>query len=210
MIVRFTIAGLLVLLAACSCTRSADPVPEAAKAIKEGVDVKDPLGMLSALGSAGKELEKAQKELEAMPATDPVHFSKLIEVLPDAPSGWTATEPKGSSNEMGAFKVSEASREYRNESGQRVKVEVSDWAFNKALYLPFFLQAKFSQESTDGYSKGITMGEDPGREEYNIKSKDGNRVVLLNKRYHTKVSVNDLPKESIEEWWGRLKTSALP
>ncbi|MEZ5356645.1 MAG: hypothetical protein R2762_28750 [Bryobacteraceae bacterium] len=195
---RYHLAVLALLLAGCS---SSQPPAETAKVTKEGVDVKkDPLGMLGALASAGKDLEKMQKELEEMPATDPVHFSKLIEALPDVPSGWTADEAKGASNQMGDFKTSQGSRRYRTESGESVDVEINDWAFNRALYLPFFMQAKFSQETTDGYSKGITMGEDPGREEYNIKQKDGSRQVLYKKRYHIKVAVNNMPSEAIEEW----------
>lgn len=203
------VAAAATLLSLTGCMgRKEEPVKTVTK---EGVDVqKDPLGMLGALGSMGKDMEKIQKELDAMPATEPVHFSKLIEALPDAPSGWTASEAKGSTNQMGDFKISEGSREYTKESGERVEVQIGDWAYNKALYLPFFMSAKFSQESTDGYNKGITMGEDPGREEYNIKSKDGNRIVLLKKRYHAKVGVHNMPKEAIDEWWGKLKVKALP
>lgn len=177
----------------------------------EGVDVKrDPIGTLGALATAGKDFDKIQKEIEAMGPTEPAAFAKLIEVLPDVPAGWTSAAPKGSTNSMGDFKMSQASRRYRGSGTQRVNVEIADWAFSRAMYAPFFLQAKFSQESDDGYSKGITIGEDPGREEYKVKRQDGSRQVLFKKRYHLKVEVNNMPKEAIEEWWGKLKTAALP
>jgi hypothetical protein len=175
------------------------------------VDIKkNPLGALGALASAGEDMEKFQKELEQMPATDPVHFSKLIEALPEAPAGWRAAEPKGSNNQMGDFKVSQASRRYQGSGNERVEVEISDWAYNRTLYLPFFMQAKFSQESTEGYSKGISVGTDPGREEYKFKGQDGARHVLHKKRYYIQVAVNNMPKEAIEEWWGKLRTASLP
>lgn len=206
MLVRFVLAAALIV---SGCSRKENPET---KITKEGVDVnKDPLGMISAIASAGKEAEEWQKELEKMPATDPVHFSKLIEALPAAPSGWTAGEAKGSINQMGDFKTSHAERTYTKEgTNERVEVSLDDWAFHRTIYLPFIMSAKFSQESTDGYNKGITIGKDPGREEYRIKSKSGSRIVLFKKRYHAKVDIDNLGSEAFEEWWGRLNVGALP
>ncbi|MBM3737829.1 MAG: hypothetical protein FJW39_18770 [Acidobacteria bacterium] len=203
-----TLIPALVMLALAGC--SSAPKEQAKAPVQEGVDIKkNPLSALSSLASAGQEFEKLQQELEAMPPTDPVHFSKLIEALPPVPGGWESQDPKGSTNTMGDFKVSQASRTYSHE-GHRVTVEISDWAFNKALYAPFFIQAKFSQESTDGYSKGITVGGDPGREEYKTASKNGSRSMLLRKRYLTKVDIDGLPAEAMQEWAGKLNLSALP
>jgi hypothetical protein len=91
-----------------------------------------------------------------------------------------------------------------------VDVEINDWAFHQAVYLPFMMQAKFSQETTEGYSKGITVGEDPGREEYKTASRQGSRSVLVRKRFHTKIDVHDMGPEALQEWWGRVKVAALP
>ena len=158
-----------------------------------------------------KDAEKAQKDMENMPAVDPLHFSKLIEALPDVPSGWKADEVKGESNQMGEFKVSQASRNYNQDGSEsRVRVSISDWAYNRALYLPFLMQANFSQESTDGYSKGIKMGEDPGREEYKIKERDGKRNLLFRKRYNVEVGIENMDPKTFDEWWGRLKIAQLP
>jgi hypothetical protein len=72
------------------------------------------------------------------------------------------------------------------------------------------MQAHFSQESTDGYSKGIKIGEDPGREEYRIKGRDGKRNVLLRKRYNIEVALTDMDSTAFDEWWGRVKADQLP
>lgn len=202
------VALVLVLgLAGCGGTSS-----ESSEVTEEGVDVeKNPLGALGALAKAGQDLQNLQEELANMPTVEAVHFSVLISALPDVPGGWTADDPRGSTNEMGDYKMSQASRTYSREGGdERVDVEIQDWAFNQAIYLPFFLQAGFSQESTEGYSKGIKMGEDPGREEYTFSSRSGQRSVLVNKRFHVQVRINNMEAEALNEWWPRVKTAELP
>jgi hypothetical protein len=185
---------------------------ESSEVTEEGVDVtKNPLGALGALAKAGQDLQNLQEELANMPAVETVHFSVLINALPDVPSGWTADDARGSTNEMGSYKMSQASRTYRKEGGEeRVEVEIQDWAYNQAIYLPFFVQAGFSQESTEGYSKGIKMGEDPGREEYTISSRSGQRSVLLKKRFHVKVEIDNMEPAVLNEWWPLVKTAELP
>ena len=178
---------------------------------EEGVDVKnDPLGALSALGSLGSELEKLQKDLENTPEAEAVSFQELMPALPDAPAGWEAEEPKGETNQMGDFKMSKVSRVYTN-GDQRVQVTIQDWAFRKALWPPFIMTSKFSQESTDGYNKGITIGEDtPGREEHNIKQMRGKRQVLLGKRYFVEIEQRGGGPEVYEEWYGLVNKDELP
>ena len=179
---------------------------------KEGIDItKNPLQALGALGSVGAEMEKLQQELANMPPTEAVHFSTLIAALPDVPSGWTATDAKGSTTEMGDAKISTAERTYREEGSERaVTVSINDWAFHQMLYMPFFMVAKFKQESTDGYQKGITVGDWPGMEEYKHQSKSGERSLLVNKRFHVKVDLRNGEAGEMEAWFKRVKLDALP
>lgn len=164
---------------------------------------------MGAMANLGSEMEKLQKELDAMPPTEPIHFSKLIGALPAVPDGWTGSDPKGSTTSMGEFKVSQASRTF-NKGEQSVEVEIMDWNYKSSFYAPYFMAAAFSQEDTEGYNKGIKMGDNPGREEYKYKDQSGNRSAVFKKRYMLKVEVNKLPKEAMEEWWGKLNTAALP
>ncbi len=200
---------LILILGLVGCGGSSS---ESSEVTEEGVNVeKNPLGALGALAKAGQDMQSLQEELANMPEVEAVHYSVLINALPDVPDGWTADDAKGSTNEMGDYKMSEASRTYSREgSDERVNVQIQDWAFNQAIYIPFFLQAGFSQESTEGYSKGIKMGEDPGREEYTNSSRSGQRSVLVHKRFHVQVKINDMDAAALNEWWPRVKTSELP
>lgn len=186
---------------------------EAGGVTSEGVDPsKDPLGALGALTKMGSELEDLQKELESMPNVEAVSYDVLITALPDVPSGWTADEASGQTNQMGDFKISTASRTYRSEdSDARVTVEVNDWAFHQAIYLPFIMSAKFSQEGTSGYNRGITVDDEyPGREEYQKNSQRGERSVLWLKRFLVKISIENLEPAAFDEWWARVKVGELP
>ncbi|MEZ5364496.1 MAG: hypothetical protein R2748_19730 [Bryobacterales bacterium] len=115
-----------------------------------------------------------------MPEVEAVN--ELIAALPDPPAGWEAEDAKARPTNVRSTSFS-ASRLY-TKGEQRVEVKITDWAFRRMLYLPFIMSSKFSQESTEGYNKAITVGEDsPGREEHNTKRMEGKRQVLLDKRY---------------------------
>ena len=186
---------------------------EAEKKVTEtGIDPKkDPFGVIGAIGQMAKDAGDLQKEMEKMTPVEPLHFSKLIAALPAIPSGWTADDAKGESSQLGEMKTSQSSRTYRKDGGPgEARITISDWAFNRAIYLPFMMQAKFSQESTEGYSKGIKVGADPGREEYKTKERDGSRTVLVHKRYSVTVNIQDMDAAAFDEWWGRIKVASLP
>ncbi|MEZ5404388.1 MAG: hypothetical protein R2729_32205 [Bryobacteraceae bacterium] len=208
---RFMIVLMSFAMTGCigSCGREKNTT--ATKVTEEGVDVKkDPFGVLGALSGAAKDAENFQKELENMPEVEPVHFSTLVEVLKDR-DGWEAEPAKGSTSTMGTFKTSEAHRTYRQAGGDgRVDVTIQDWAFNRAVYLPFIMSSRFSQESSDGYNKGIKLGEDPGRDEYKTASQRGERSYLRHKRYHTKIRIQKLPDSAFDDWTGFLQDTELP
>jgi len=209
---------LLAALAGSGCMSclpdfSGSSESEPGEVTSEGVDIeKNPLGALGALAGMGSEIEKLQKDLEEMPTVEPRHFSELMKALPEeAPPGWTAADAKGSTSSMGDMQVSQASRVYSEDGGEgRVEIKISDWAFNKLIYMPFILSAKLSTESTEGYNKGITVGEDPGREEYTFARNSGSRQILYHKRYHVQTDIRNLPAEAFQEWWERVLVEHLP
>lgn len=195
---------LCLILAGCTTTSNESPKP-----VEKGADVnKGPLGIIDAIGKVASDLEGFKKEVENMKAVETVHFSALLKALPDPPGGWKADEPKGSTTQLGDFKTSEAHRTYTKDDAH-VEVTIQDWAFHQAVYLPFLMAARFSQESTEGYNRGIRVGEDPGREEYTTASKSGERTVLRKKRFYTKVAIQGLPPAAFDEWHGRIKVAAL-
>ena len=209
MLIRLFAVLLVGALAGCSFVGS-DKESEDSEVTSEGVDPsEDPFGALGALAKIGSELEELQAELESAVAVETLHFNDLIAALPEEVDGWTASEPEGSTNQMGDFQVSTAQRTYTKDDAS-VTVQIDDWAFHQALYVPFMMAAKFSQESTSGYNKGITVGEDPGREEFNTKQNSGERSVLFHKRYHVSIKVRNAPPETFDAFWDAIDKDKLP
>ena len=216
---RIVVIILLVMMVACSaglyyCGKKVlDTAEEFSEAVtEEGVDVSNPLGALSALSGLAGDMKEMQEEMEAMEPVDPLPFQTLIdEGLPEPPNGWTAQKSRGSANSMGNFQITQASRRYENQAdGKTIDVSISDWAFNRAVYAPFMLAANCSQESTEGYNKGIKLGDDPGREEFQYERKRGERTVLYAKRYNIVVKGTGIEPADLEEWYGLVRKQNLP
>ena len=72
------------------------------------------------------------------------------------------------------------------------------------------LAANFSQETTEGYNKGIKLGDDPGREEFQSERKRGERTVLYGKRYNIVVKGTGIQPEDLGEWYGLVRKQTLP
>lgn len=194
---------LLAFLAACSSGSK-----ESTK-IEEGENLsKNPLGAFSQLAKAGSDLEKIQKDLENMKPVEALHFNELIKYLPEAPGGWEAEAARGETNQMGEWKLSQASRQY-NSGDKSMEVQIQDWAYQYGLYAPFFLSASFSQETTEGYNKGIKVGEDPGREEYQTAQQRGNLSLLIGKRFLVSIKGSTIEAAELRTWLDSINTAGL-
>src|SRR6266705_5190201 len=60
----------------------------------------------------------AQNEPILVP--DVVDYAKLVPILPDAPQGWTADKPDGSTEDVGGFRITNVHRDYRKGEGDKV------------------------------------------------------------------------------------------
>jgi len=49
-----------------------------------------------------------------------VDYTKLLPLLPEAPAGWTADKPNGSTTDVGGFKLTNVHRDYRKGEGDNV------------------------------------------------------------------------------------------
>ncbi|MEP7366660.1 MAG: hypothetical protein ABI972_25670 [Acidobacteriota bacterium] len=197
-----TAFSLLAVLIGCGSKKEPEKVVEG-----ESIS-KNPVGFMAQMAKAGSDLEKVQKEMENMKPVEAVSFTELMPFLPEPPAGWEGQKPRGQSNTMGEWKFSEVERNYTM-GEKRMEVKILDWAFRRELYAPFFMMASFSQESTEGYNKGIKINDDPGREEYKTDSKNGELSVLVGKRFLVSVRGNNIAAAELREWWDKVDTKAL-
>src|SRR5947209_15660423 len=73
------------------------------------------LFVLALLVSSGVGPSYAQNEPVLVP--DAIDYQKLLPILPDAPQGWTADKPEGSTEDVGGFRLTNVHRDYRKGEG---------------------------------------------------------------------------------------------
>lgn len=199
-----------------ACNRDETSTTGSGAVVKEtGSDVgQNPLGALGGLAQAGQELAKKAEDLQKRAPVDPVKFDALIALLPE-PAGWTASEPKGQTTTMATWKVSNASRRYSKGTGRdapRIKLELVDGGYVPMVYAPFTMMSKFSQESTEGHTKGVTVDGHPAVEKWTKKSQHAELTILIADRFLVTISGDDTTPESVREWAGLIglaKVAAL-
>ena len=199
------IAGAALLVLCAACGKKEQPVTEGKELSK------NPIAALGQVQDAVKKATDAAKEAENQKPVDPVHFSKLIELLPAAPSGWTATgEPKGETASAMGFKISDAERDYSaKEEGKSVHVKIVDGAYNTMMYAGITMAAQFSRESTDGYEKGVTIAGNPGIEKWTKATKDAQLSILVGKRFLIEIHGNGVEPDTIKTFYGAIDTAKL-
>ena len=173
---------------------------------------KNPIAAMGQIQEAVKKAEQAAKEAQEMKPVEPIHFSKLVELLPKPPAGWTADgEPRGETTTAMGFSVSMAERSFSKEGGS-LRVKITDGAFNAPLYTVITMAAQFARESTEGYEKGVTIDGNPGVEKWRKDGGDADLNVVVGKRYLVEVEGSGVTPELVRGVWNsvdRAKLSAL-
>ncbi len=210
------VAMLALLLVGCggqgsqsssSTSRSQETTTSSDNA-REGSNWSNPFQAMGELSRLGQQLEQASEDLENLTPVDPVHFSDLVDWLPNAPGGWTREDPEGSTTSMGEFRISQAETTYRR-GDSRIDLSLIDSAYNPALYAPFLLAASFSQESTSSYDKGVTFGSHPGRESFTYTTQSGSLAVLVERRFILEIKGSGIEANELRQWWDRLNIGQL-
>jgi PGF-CTERM protein len=117
-------------------------------------------------------------------ATEAVHFSTLIEFLPNAPSGWDGEEPSGMMYTIQDGTWSMATESYTKSGAEDTTAEVGvmDSAFYQVGWLAAW-QGFYAYESTEGYAKTVTVDGYPAWEAYTKDSGEYTLFVGINDRF---------------------------
>jgi hypothetical protein len=153
---------------------------------------------------------RAQNEPTLIP--DVVDPAKLMPILPEAPTGWTAEQPEGSSDDVGGFKITNVHRDYRKGEGgdaPTASIGILDSVAN-----PDYVEAttngwKQNSETPDGYAKSVTIDGNPGFEAYDKDQKQATLWVMLAKRYFVTVELHNLEPKELQEWIKRVDLKKL-
>lgn len=152
----------------------------------------------------------AQDEPKLVP--DVVDFQKLLPLLPDAPGGWTAEKPEGSTTDAGSTKITTVHRDYKKGDADNVpttSISILDSAANPDVVSATTAGWNITQTSTDGYTKSLNIDGQPGFETYENDGKHGSLWVLVAKRYLLQVETQAQDSKELQEWLKRIDLKKL-
>jgi PGF-CTERM protein len=135
--------------------------------------------------------------------TQAVHFSTLIEFLPDDPPGWDGEEPEGMMYTIQDGSWSMANKGYTKSGDEDVTAEVGimDSAFYPVgWYALWSGPFAFEYESTEGYLKSATVKGYPAKEIYDKETEDYTLLVGINERFFVFVDTNDGDKDTLYDF----------
>jgi hypothetical protein len=145
-------------------------------------------------------------------APDVVDFSKLIPLLPEAPAGWTAEKAEGSTSDVGGFKLTNVHRDYKKGEGDNVptsSISILDSAANPDYATATTAAWKLNSETTDGYTKSVTIDGNPGFESYQKDQKNAALWVMVAKRYFVEIELQNQDPKELQEWIKRIDLKKL-
>jgi hypothetical protein len=152
----------------------------------------------------------AQNEPILVP--DAVDYQKLLPILPDAPQGWTADKPEGSTEDAGGFKITNVHRDYRKGEGDKAPiaaVSILDSAANPD-YVSATIEAwRNPSETGEGYSKSVTIDGNPGFETFEQEGKHATLWVMIANRYFLQIELQDQDPKELQEWVKRVDLKKL-
>jgi hypothetical protein len=152
----------------------------------------------------------AQNEPVLVP--DAIDYKKLIPLLPDAPSGWTAESAEGSTDEVEGVKITNVHRDYHKGDGPDApiaSISILDSVANPDYVTSTSESWKQNSDTPEGYSKTITVDGNPGFEAYENEQKHGSLWVMVAKRYFVEIELQKQESKELQEWIKRVDLKKL-
>src|SRR6478672_13938193 len=122
---------------------------------------------LALFAAFGLSAARAQNEPVLVP--EAVDYQKLIPILPDAPQGWVAEKPEGSTEDVGGFRITNVHRDYHKGEGDKVPtaaISILDSVANPDYVSATTAAWNNNTESSEGYGKSVTINGNSGFEAF--------------------------------------------
>ena len=165
---------------------------------------------LALLVSFGVGTSYAQNEPVLVP--DAVDYQKLLPILPDAPQGWTADKPEGSTEDVGGFRLTNVHRDYRKGEGDNVPtaaISILDSVANPDYVSATTAAWNNNSETSEGYSKSVTIDGNPGFEAFEKEDKHATLWVMIANRYFLQIELQNQDPKELQEWAKRVDLKKL-
>jgi len=152
----------------------------------------------------------AQNEPILVP--DVVDYAKLLPILPDAPPGWTADKPEGSTEDVGGFRITNVHRDYHKGEGDKAPtaaISILDSIANPDYVTATTAAWNNNSETSEGYSKSVTIDGNPGFEAFENESKHATLWVMVANRYFLQIELQNRDPKELQEWVKRVDLKKL-
>jgi hypothetical protein len=152
----------------------------------------------------------AQNEPILVP--DAVDYQKLLPILPAAPSGWTADKPDGSTEDVGGFRITNVHRDYHKGEGSKAPsaaISILDSVANPDYVSATTAAWNNNAETSEGYSKSVTIDGNPGFEAFENEGKHATLWVMIANRYFLQIELQNQDPKELQEWVKRVDLKKL-
>jgi len=159
--------------------------------------------------------DKGISQAQAPPPPDApevVDYTKLLPLLPEAPTGWTADKPDGSTSDVGGFKLTNVHRDYAKGEGEKAptaSISILDSVSNPDYVIATTAAWKINSESADGYSKSVTIDGNPGFEAFENEGKHATLWVMVARRYFVQIELQNSDAKDLQDWVKRVDLKKL-
>src|SRR6266571_774737 len=157
-------------------------------------------------------LGTAHAQNEPILVPDVVDYQKLLPILPDAPPGWTADKPEGSTEDVGGFRITNVHRDYHKGEGDKAPtaaISILDSIANPDYVSATTAAWNNNSETSEGYSKSVTIDGNPGFEAFENESKHATLWVMVANRYFLQIELQNQDPKELQEWIKRVDLKKL-
>ena len=153
---------------------------------------------------------RAQDEPKLVP--DAIDYQKLIPILPEAPTGWTADKPEGSTEDMGGYRITNVHRDYHKGEGDKAAtaaISILDSVEHPEYVTATSASWNKNTETADGYGRAVTIDGNPGFESYEKDQKHGSLWIMIANRYFLQIELQNQDPKELQEWIKRVDLKKL-
>jgi hypothetical protein len=165
------------------------------------------LALIAALGFGAA---RAQNEPILVP--EAVDYQKLLPILPEPPSSWSADKPEGSTEDVGGFKITNVHRDYHKGEGEKAPtaaISVLDSVSNPDYVSATTEAWKSNSDTSEGYAKSVNIEGNPGFETFEKDSKHAALWVMIANRYFVQIELQNEEPSELQEWIKRVDLKKL-
>jgi hypothetical protein len=154
----------------------------------------------------------AHPQNEPMLVPDTIEYQKLLPILPEPPTGWTADKPEGSTEDVGGFKITNVHRDYRKGEGEKAPstaISILDSVANPDYVSATTEAWKTNSDTSEGYAKSVNIDGNPGFETFEKDTRHAALWVMIADRYFVQIELQNQEPSELQEWIKRIDLKKL-